>query len=133
VKVGDIDRNKSFEYETMKGNKAKHQVRSLSPKDPTLCQYRQLSYFCESCMGRDPETQCVNKDHVPEWILTHLRLKNTLEVRDIMYDPNEKIEVGIRGEWIADNLHPCDNVAIPTTTNEPFLVDADGKGCSCCG
>jgi hypothetical protein len=39
VRVRDIDRSKSFECETVKGNKAKHKVWSLSPKDPTLCQY----------------------------------------------------------------------------------------------
>jgi hypothetical protein len=59
--VGDIDWSKSFDYETMKGNRAKHQVWSLSPKDPTLSQYHQLFYFCESCMGIDPKTDCVNK------------------------------------------------------------------------
>jgi hypothetical protein len=32
-----------------------------------------------------------------------------------MYDPNEEIEVGTRGEWIVDNLYPSDNVAILTT------------------
>ncbi len=45
VKVGDIDRSKNFECETMKDNMAKCQVWSLSPKDPTLYQYRQLFAF----------------------------------------------------------------------------------------
>jgi hypothetical protein len=80
VRVGNIDRSKSFECETVKGSRTKHQVWSLSPKDPTLCQYRQLSCLCESYMGRDLETQFVNKEHVPEWIVMHLRPKNTLEV-----------------------------------------------------
>jgi len=79
-------------------------------------------------MGRDLEIQCVNKNHVPEWILMCLRPKNTLEVRDIMYDPNEEIEVGTGGEWITDNLHPGDNVAILTTTNEPFWLMLVEKG-----
>jgi len=79
-------------------------------------------------MGRDFETHCVNKDHVPKWILIYLRPKNILEVRDIMYDPNEDIEAGIGGEWIVDNLHPGDNVAIPTTIDEPFWLMLMEKG-----
>jgi hypothetical protein len=79
-------------------------------------------------MGKDPETQCVNKDHVSEWILMCLRLKNILEVRDIIYVPNEEIEVGIGGEWIANNLHPGGNVAIPITTYELFWLMLVEKG-----
>jgi len=45
VDVGNIDRNKKFECETMKGSKAKHQVRSLSPKDPTICQFVNFFVF----------------------------------------------------------------------------------------
>ncbi len=95
--MGDIDRSKSFECETVKGNKAKHKVWSLSPKDPTLCQYHQLSCFCESYMGTNPRTQYVNKDYVPKRILMHLRPKNSYEDWEIMYDPNEEIEAGTGG------------------------------------
>ncbi len=70
----------------------------------------------------------MNKDHVHEWILTCLRLKNTLEVRDIMYDLNEEIEANTRGEWIVDNLHPSNDVVIPTTTDEPFWLMLVEKG-----
>jgi hypothetical protein len=97
VKVEDIDRSKSFECETVKGSKVKHQVWSLSPKDPTLCQYHQLSCFCGSCIGTDPETHCVNKDYVLERILMHLRPKNFYEVWEIMYDSNEDIEASNGG------------------------------------
>jgi hypothetical protein len=79
-------------------------------------------------MGIYPKTHCVNKDHVLEWILTCLRLENSCEVQEIMYDPNEEMEASIGGEWIVDNLHPSDNVVILITTNEPFwlmLVEID--------
>ncbi len=122
LRVGDIDKSKNFECEIVKGSRAKHQIHFLSPKDPTLCQYHQLSYFCESCMGIYPKTHCVNKDHVLEWILTCLRLENSCEVQEIMYDPNEEMEASIGGEWIVDNLHPSDNVVILITTNEPFWL-----------
>jgi hypothetical protein len=52
----------------------------------------------------------------------HLRPKNTLKVWDIMYEPNEDIEASTGGEWIVDNLYPCDNVAIPTIIDEPFWL-----------
>jgi hypothetical protein len=39
-----------------------------------------------------------------------------------MYDSKENIENGSGGEWIAENLCPCDNVVVPTATNEPFWL-----------
>ncbi len=39
------------------------------------------------------------------------------KVRDLMYDFDEKIEAGSRGEWISENLCPCDNVVVLTRTN----------------
>ncbi len=33
-----------------------------------------------------------------------------------------------RCEWIVDNLHPSDNVVVPTTTNEPFWLMLVEKG-----
>ncbi len=45
----------------------------------------------------------------------------------MMYDSNEKIEAGTRGEWIIYNLCPCHNVAVPTT-NEPFWLMLVEKG-----
>jgi hypothetical protein len=40
----------------------------------------------------------------------------------MMYDSDEEIEVGIEGEWIADN------VVVPTPTNEPFWLMLVDKG-----
>jgi hypothetical protein len=80
VKVEDINRSRTYECETMKCNKIKNQVQSLSIKDPTLYQYRQLFCFCVSCFDKNPKVECINKDHVLEWTLVHLRPRNSLEV-----------------------------------------------------
>ncbi len=80
VKVGDIDRSRTYECEIVMGNKVKHQVQSLSTKDPTICQYCQLSYFCVNYFDKNPKVECINKDHVLEWTLAHLRPRNGLEV-----------------------------------------------------
>jgi hypothetical protein len=46
----------------------------------------------------------------------------------MMYGNDEKIEVGIGGEWIANNLHVGDNVMVPTLTDEPFWLMLVDKG-----
>jgi hypothetical protein len=70
VMLGDVDRTRPWDCSTMKGIYSKHQMPSLSFKDPTLCQYRQLFCFCVSCMDGGPSNECVNKEHVLEWTLT---------------------------------------------------------------
>jgi hypothetical protein len=57
---------------------------------------------------------CENNEHVLKWTLTRLKLKNSLEVRQMMYDFDEEIEVGTSGEWIVKYLVPIDNAAIPS-------------------
>jgi hypothetical protein len=52
--------------------------------------------------------------------LTRLRPKNPLEVKEMIYDNDKEIEDGIGGKWIANNLHPSDNIGVPTLTHEPF-------------
>jgi hypothetical protein len=39
-----------------------------------------------------------------------------------MYDSDEEIEVSFGGEWIVENLCPCNNVVVPTITNESFWL-----------
>jgi len=46
----------------------------------------------------------------------------------MMYNDNEEIEVGSRGEWIVDNLCPSDNIAIPIDVDEPFWLMLLDKG-----
>jgi hypothetical protein len=47
VKVGDIDKTRPWDCFTMKGNHSKHQVRSLSARDPTLYQLLTILLLCE--------------------------------------------------------------------------------------
>jgi len=50
VKVGDVDRSKSWEYENLIGSHKMHQVRSISYGNPTLLQYRELLCLCVHCV-----------------------------------------------------------------------------------
>lgn len=45
-----------------------------------------------------------------------------------MYNSDEEIKVGTNGEWIADNLYPGDNIAIPTEIDDPFWLMLVDKG-----
>jgi hypothetical protein len=46
----------------------------------------------------------------------------------MMYDSDEEIKTRIRGEWISNNLRPCDNFVVPTPTDEPFWCMQMDKG-----
>ncbi len=50
IKVGDVDRSKGWECETLNGNWKMHQIRYVSHKDPTLLQCRELSCFYVHCV-----------------------------------------------------------------------------------
>ncbi len=45
IKVGDVDKSKGWECETLNGNQKMHQVKYVSHKDPTLLQCCEFSYF----------------------------------------------------------------------------------------
>ncbi len=45
----------------------------------------------------------------------------------MIYNLAEEIEASFGGEWIVENLCPSDNVAIPTTTYEPFWLMLNDK------
>jgi hypothetical protein len=46
----------------------------------------------------------------------------------MMYDSNEEIEPSSGSEWITNYLCLGDNVAIPTTIDEPFRLKLVDKG-----
>jgi hypothetical protein len=71
-------------------------------------------------MDGNLKLECVNNAHVPNWTLTRLKLKNSLEVRQIMYNSDDEIEVRTGGEWITNSLAHGDNVVVPTDTTNPF-------------
>jgi hypothetical protein len=81
-----------------------------------------------ACVDYSPKFICVHKDHVPEWTLMKLKPKNPLQVREMMYDSDEEIEVGTRGEWIVNNLHLGDNIVVLTPIDEPFWLMLVDKG-----
>ncbi len=107
---------------------SKNHVHSLSDKDPTMSQYQLLLCFCVICIDGMVEGDCVHKEHVFKWTLTQLKPKNSGEVRGMMYNFVKEIEVSTRGEWIAKNLFPNDNVVVPTLVNEPFRLMLVDKG-----
>ena len=48
-------------------------------------------------------------------------------MRDLIYNLGEEIEANSGGEWIVENLCLGDNVAVPTTTDEPFWLMLNDK------
>jgi hypothetical protein len=96
------------------------QVQSISSKDPTLCQFKQLSCFCVASVDENLELECDNKEHVPDWTLIRLKPKNNSKMKQMMYGTNEEIKVGIGGEWIVDNLVLGDNITVPSDTANPL-------------
>jgi hypothetical protein len=65
IEIGAIDRSRLYNYSIVAGSRGMHQVRSLTNKDPTLIQYRQLSCSCLACTARTPTFECEQTDHMP--------------------------------------------------------------------
>jgi len=78
--------------------------------------------FCECLenLAHDTMFSCVD-------FSKNYTLKIQNEIHD-MHDLDEEIEASISNEWIAENLCPCDNVTIPTLTDEPFWLLLVNKG-----
>lgn len=126
VNRGDVDRKELYDCETINGSRGMHQVRSVSHRDPTLIQFRQLSCFCVSCVDIDPNSDCINCDHVPSWALRRLKPKVSSQVR-AMYDCNDEI---LLGGSIADAIKVGENVAVRVdpTSDESFWLMLIDKG-----
>jgi hypothetical protein len=126
VKVGDVNRSRPCECETMHGSRSMHQVWSIFIRHPVNI----VNYIvCVSLIiDHGPKIHCVHHEHVPYWTLTKLKPQNTYEVREMMYDSDEEIEAGTKGEWIAKNLYPSDNIVVPTNIDEPFWLMSVDKG-----
>jgi hypothetical protein len=91
IEVGAIDRTRLFSCATVAGSRGIHQVCSLTNKDPTIIQFRQLSCSCLACISRTPTYECEQTEHVPPWRLYRLQPQNSRDVRDMMYDSNEEV------------------------------------------
>jgi hypothetical protein len=119
---GSVDRSDSKQAVTMPGSMANHQCRSVTAKDPTLVQYRQLSCFCYGCLRYDTGHACPQSDHVQEFILYRLSPKAPAQARRL-YDGEEDVEAGSNGECIADALCIGDNVAVRAPDGgEPYWL-----------
>ncbi len=57
-----------------------------------------------------------------------MNVSNNTEVRDNMYEFDEKVEAGINKEWIVDNLCPDDNIIIVSHDDEHFWLMLVDKG-----
>jgi hypothetical protein len=66
---GSVDKTNPLQAETVPGSMGNHQCRSVSTRDPTLIQYRQLSCLCHACLGYDCQRACHQSDHAPGFIL----------------------------------------------------------------
>jgi len=75
VKVGEVDKSKPINYETICGNYNMHQIQSIPNKDPTLLQCHNIPFFCVVCMDRIPNGRCDNEHHVLAWTLKKLMNK----------------------------------------------------------
>jgi len=65
IKEGAISRVDKLEAGTIQGSRGMHQCCSLSCKDPTLIQFRQLTCFYVACSDPDANLPCYQKAHVP--------------------------------------------------------------------
>lgn len=130
IKVGDVDKSKGWECETLNGNQKMHQVRYVSHKDLTLLQCHELISFCMHCVDRNAELLCEALHHVPEWSLKRLKPLNTTDVRSMMYDFKEEFEARSGGEWIVEVVQVGDNVVICANnfTYESFWLMIVHKG-----
>jgi hypothetical protein len=109
--IGAMDREDTRQAERVPGSMSMHQCRSVSPRDCTLVQFRQLTCFCYACLGYDTSYSCHQADHVQEWKLYRLSPRLPTQARTL-YDSNNEIEAGTGGEWIADALCIGDNITV---------------------
>jgi uncharacterized Fe-S cluster protein YjdI len=81
LEIGDINQSCRHSYNTIKGNRSMHQVRSMLARDPTLNQFRQVSCVCMSCENKNSNNECERAIHVPSWMLSRLVPNDRLHVR----------------------------------------------------
>jgi hypothetical protein len=134
IGVGEVDRSKPYSVTTVDGNRGMHQVRSLSAVDDTLCEFRQLSCFCEGCMDKFSLEPCTSKAHVEEWSLTRLRIvksppsvltRRRTRIQHVANKLQSHIQPNCEGpsDVVEDHLLPGHNIAIPTDLDsEPFWL-----------
>ena len=119
---GSVDRVDGKEADRVPDSMANHQARSVSARDPTLIQYRQLTCLCYFCSGYQHAHGCHQLEHVQGWLLHRLKPQVPTQVRRL-YDQNDEVEPGSGREWIAHELCVGDNVAVQAPSDdEPFWL-----------
>jgi hypothetical protein len=88
-----------------------HQYRSVSARDPTLVQFRQLSCFCYACLSYDSGYNYHQAEHVQDWKLYRMSPRVPTQAQRL-YNLDEEVEASTGGEWIVDALCVGDNVAV---------------------
>jgi hypothetical protein len=89
-----------------------HQIYSTSHKDLTIFQFHNISCFCVTYIDRILDERCDNELLVHPWSLKRLKPCNSLEVKNMMIDPNEEINNGKGGEWIVGVVCVGDTIVL---------------------
>jgi hypothetical protein len=117
IKKGHVDRVNFYRAGTNPGSKKMHQVRLLSPRDPTLLQIRELMCFCTASLDSNTALQYWQRDHIPVWRLVRIKSKQPSRIR-ALYDEDEEVEAGSGREWMADSLLVGDNIVVRACNDE---------------
>ncbi len=130
IKERDILRVDKLEAETIPGSRGMHQCRSISCKDPTLIQFRQLTCYCVSCSDPNSDLPCYQKAHVPNWTLRRICPKSTTSLR-ILFDPDwDDTEADVGSDIVGKTVRVGFNIAVraDSENGETFWVMLVTKG-----
>lgn len=130
VKEGAISRVEKFEAETIPGSRGMHTCRSLSCRDPTLIQFRQLTCFCLACLDPNSGLECDQKSHVTDWTLRRIVPKSRHHSRKASLQEVDDSEAEARDDIIGDVVRVGFNVAVRADSDngERFWVMLVTKG-----
>lgn len=130
IKEGDIRRVDRLEAETNLGSRGMHQCRSLSWKDPTLIQFRQLTCFCVACFDPNSDVDCYQQSHVPNWTLRRICPKSTRSSRVLSEDELDISEDELRPDSPREGVRVGFNIAVraDSENDERFWVMLVTKG-----
>ena len=124
IKEGDINRVDRLEAETIPGSRSMHQCRSLSAKDPTLIQFRQLTCFCVACLDPNSGLGCYQKSHVPDWMLRRVCPKSRRGGHLVPEDELDNIEDELESSIAGTQVRVGFNIAVraDSDNDETFWV-----------
>ena len=118
IKEDAISRVDKLEVETIPGSRGMHQCRSLSSKDPTLIQFRQLTCFCVACLDPDADLPCYQKAHVPNWTLRRICPKSKTTLRVVSEQDWDDSEADLQGNVVGNGIKVGFNIAVKADSEE---------------